>query len=109
MPGEAFRRALTAHCRGIDQRRPFPKDIEASLLLELHKKRRWPCFNDNPGVLGQIGILGFLSKGFHESRGKKRVNTTQSSSMPTRDTLNRKLCSLHKFLGIIWSFEAILL
>ena len=71
MPGEAFRGVLTAHCRGIDQRKLFPKDIEASLLLELRKKRRWPCSYDNPGVLGQIGIQGFLSKGFHESRTKE--------------------------------------
>ena len=90
MPGEAFRRALTAHCRGIDQRRPFPEDIEASLLIELRKKRRWPCFDDNPDVPGLIGIQGFLSKGFHESRARRRVNSTQTSSMSALGTLNRK-------------------
>lgn len=78
-PMEAFRRALTAHCRGVDGRRPFPEDVEISLLKELRKKKRWECFKDCDESVGLIGVQGFPSKGFHE---KKRLR--QSEGQPVQ-------------------------
>mmetsp|Transcript_16716 Transcript_16716/g.20626 ORF Transcript_16716/g.20626 Transcript_16716/m.20626 type:complete len:255 (-) Transcript_16716:476-1240(-) len=70
---EAFRRALTAHIRGVDGRRPFPEEVEASILAEVRKKKVWKCFE---GSGCYIGVQGFPSLGFHESKssGAKIVN-----------------------------------
>lgn len=71
-PQEAFRRALTAHCRGVDGRRPFPEKVEESLLVELRKKQRWKCFENYNDGCGKIGIQGFPSLGFHERKSKDK-------------------------------------
>ena len=71
-PQEAFRRALTAHCRGVDGRRPFPEKVEASLLVELRKKQRWKCFENYNDGCGKIGIQGFPSLGYHERKMKDK-------------------------------------
>mmetsp|Transcript_9918 Transcript_9918/g.11349 ORF Transcript_9918/g.11349 Transcript_9918/m.11349 type:complete len:252 (+) Transcript_9918:160-915(+) len=63
---EAFRRALTAHIRGVDGRRPFPEEVESSLLVEVRKKKVWNCFEGCEGCF--IGVQGFPSLGFHESK-----------------------------------------
>lgn len=66
-PQEAFRRALTAHCRGVDGRKPFSVEIETSLLIELRKKKAWSCF-ENCDECGSIGVQGFPSLGYHEKK-----------------------------------------
>lgn len=71
-PQEAFRRALTAHCRGVDGRRPFPEKVEESLLVELRKKQRWKCFENYNDGCGKIGIQGFPSLGYHERKSKDK-------------------------------------
>ena len=76
-PGEAFRRALTAHCRGIDGRRPFPELVEKSLLRELRKKEQWACFRGYPDDFGCIGIQGFGSKGYHERKRTLSIDLEQ--------------------------------
>eukprot|EP00924_Labyrinthula_sp_SR-Ha-C_P008616 snap_masked-scaffold_37-processed-gene-1.10-mRNA-1 protein AED:1.00 eAED:1.00 QI:0/-1/0/0/-1/1/1/0/230 len=65
-PMEAFRRALTAHVRGVDGRRPFSPEVEQSLLKELRQKKRWACFEGEDENTCSIGVQGFPSKGFHE-------------------------------------------
>lgn len=81
-PQEAYRRALTAHCRGVDGRRPFPETVEKSLLIELRKKQRWKCFDNCTHSYGQIGIQGFPSLGHHEklNKSKKREAPQQNKS-----------------------------
>lgn len=62
-PQESFRRVLTAHACGVDGRRPFPEDVEASLLKVLRRKEVWDCFK---GTGVSIGIRGFRNVGYHE-------------------------------------------
>lgn len=64
-PHEAFRRAVTAHIRGNDGRRPFGEEAERSLLKELRKKKQWKAFE---GTDLLVGIKGFSSLGHHEKR-----------------------------------------
>lgn len=64
-PHEAFRRAVTAHIRGNDGRRPFTEEAERSLLKELRKKQQWKAFE---GTNLLVGIKGFSSLGHHEKR-----------------------------------------
>lgn len=65
-PQEAFRRALTAHIRGVDGRRPFAPEVEENLLIEVRKKKVWDCFEGCEGCF--IGVQGFPSLGFHEAK-----------------------------------------
>lgn len=67
-PQESFRRVLTAHVCGLDGRRPFPVDVEKSLLKALRKREIWECFRDT-GV--SIGIRGFRNVGYHERNGQQ--------------------------------------
>mmetsp|Transcript_10085 Transcript_10085/g.11605 ORF Transcript_10085/g.11605 Transcript_10085/m.11605 type:complete len:407 (+) Transcript_10085:194-1414(+) len=68
-PEEAFRRALTAHCRGVDGRRPFEEKVEKNLLKELRKKKPWACFSQS-GSRCNIGIQGFPALGYHEGQSQ---------------------------------------
>eukprot|EP00924_Labyrinthula_sp_SR-Ha-C_P005473 snap_masked-scaffold_1-processed-gene-32.1-mRNA-1 protein AED:1.00 eAED:1.00 QI:0/-1/0/0/-1/1/1/0/320 len=70
-PEEAFRRALTAHCRGVDGRRPFAPEVEENLLKELRKKKQWRCFENLPNC-GSIGVQGFPSLGYHERLAQQK-------------------------------------
>mmetsp|Transcript_285 Transcript_285/g.298 ORF Transcript_285/g.298 Transcript_285/m.298 type:complete len:274 (-) Transcript_285:803-1624(-) len=72
-PQESFRRAVTAHVRAADGRRPFPEDIEPAVLTELRKKGPWKCFDKD----SSIGKLGYKKKGYWE---EKRLN--QSLATP---------------------------
>jgi hypothetical protein len=69
-PEESFRRALTAHVTGADRRRPFPPDVEKSLLVELRRQQTWPCFEGRAGASDdraiKIGEQGFRTMGYHE-------------------------------------------
>lgn len=86
-PEESFRRVLTAHVCGLIGRKPFPADVEASLLVCLRRKEVWPCFK---GSAVTIGIKGFRKTGFHESRrgifGSNAVFSSLSSSRPNFNT-----------------------
>lgn len=70
VPHEAFRRAVTAHIRANDGRKPFPELAERSLLAELRKKKQWDAFR---GTEMSVGVKGFSSEGFHEKRRKERT------------------------------------
>jgi len=95
-PPEAFRRALTAHVRGVDGRKPFPEDVEQSLLRELRKKRVWQCFR-NVERCGSIGVQGFPALGFHEQKAEdekhaRLVSTFKKySNVKVEDSLERSV------------------
>jgi len=46
-----------------DGRRPFEPEEEAAVLLELRRKRVWPCFADKETSIGAKGYRGY---GYHE-------------------------------------------
>mmetsp|Transcript_3709 Transcript_3709/g.4265 ORF Transcript_3709/g.4265 Transcript_3709/m.4265 type:complete len:491 (-) Transcript_3709:84-1556(-) len=75
-PAESFRRALTAHCRGVDGRRPFPPKVEASLLEVLRECKIWSCF-ENTTI--NIGSRGYKAVGYWE---KKKLEESNSESKP---------------------------
>ena len=62
---EAFRKAITAHCRGVDGRKPFPRSIEMALLIILRQKKVWPCFQ---GSKCRTGSRGFQALGYWEKK-----------------------------------------
>mmetsp|Transcript_18459 Transcript_18459/g.22484 ORF Transcript_18459/g.22484 Transcript_18459/m.22484 type:complete len:265 (-) Transcript_18459:953-1747(-) len=68
-PPESFRRAITAHCRGEDGRRPFPPEVEKSLLKVMRKKRIWSCFRKTDV---RIGSRGYQAVGYWEKQRTKR-------------------------------------
>lgn len=49
--------------RGSDGRKPFHRKEEEALLIELRKKRIWPCFESTNL---RIGVNGFRAAGYHE-------------------------------------------
>ena len=84
-PHEAFRRAVTAHIRGNDGRRPFPEAAERSLLKELRKKKQWDAFR---GTEHLVGVKGFTSLGHHEKIRKglnPQINKRKLAAMKKRD------------------------
>eukprot|EP00511_Aplanochytrium_stocchinoi_P013700 CAMPEP_0204890636 /NCGR_PEP_ID=MMETSP1349-20130617/25534_1 /ASSEMBLY_ACC=CAM_ASM_000710 /TAXON_ID=215587 /ORGANISM="Aplanochytrium stocchinoi, Strain GSBS06" /LENGTH=306 /DNA_ID=CAMNT_0052055485 /DNA_START=178 /DNA_END=1095 /DNA_ORIENTATION=+ len=93
-PDESFRRALVSHISGSDGRKPFPKDVEASLLKFIRQRKTWECFQGSNGA--SIGILGYKTKGYHESeRDSLRQDQQQQqqandkeSAMEMKDTDN---------------------
>lgn len=84
-PEESFRRVLTAHVCGLIGRKPFPADIEASLLRCLRKKQVWPCFRHTNVT---IGIKGFRKTGFHESRRGIFGSNALSSNLSPKSKLS---------------------
>mmetsp|Transcript_15833 Transcript_15833/g.25858 ORF Transcript_15833/g.25858 Transcript_15833/m.25858 type:complete len:200 (-) Transcript_15833:1433-2032(-) len=70
-PADTFRRTVIAHLTGTKKRKPFPKQVEESLLKAVRVKRIWPCFSnvfDNKGNPVTFGHVGFRPRGYHESR-----------------------------------------
>jgi len=69
-PADVFRRTVTAHLTGTKKRRPFPKEVEASLLQTVRVRQVWPCFDnvrDNKGNPVTFGHTGFRPRGYHEN------------------------------------------
>ncbi|GBG23868.1 Nitrate reductase NADH [Hondaea fermentalgiana] len=69
-PEEAFRKTITAHCTGTDGRKPFLREVEAAVLIELRRQNVWPCFADRTTAKGDpinIGQHGFRGQGYHEN------------------------------------------
>lgn len=77
-PEESFRRALVSHLTASDGRKPFPPEVERSILADIRKKVVWPCFLNTKC---KIGSRGFQKKGYHEKRDAKSklINTRQIS------------------------------
>jgi len=91
-PEESFRRAITAHIRGSDGRRPFKPIIEKALLVELRKKKIWPCFAH---LENKIGVLGYQKLGYYESldktNGKDKSNAEELGNVhPEKAKKKRK-------------------
>lgn len=69
--------------RGSDGRKPFHPKEETSLLIELRKKKVWPCFIDSNT---KIGVNGFRGKGYHEQ-------TKEPLLLPVTLTTKKELLS----------------
>ena len=68
-PEESFRKTVTAHAQGTDGRKPFPPEVERSLLVELRQQQVWDCFRNRTFDNGErmnIGLQGFRGYGYHE-------------------------------------------
>eukprot|EP00924_Labyrinthula_sp_SR-Ha-C_P008251 maker-scaffold_11-snap-gene-7.9-mRNA-1 protein AED:0.08 eAED:0.08 QI:122/0.66/0.5/1/1/1/4/0/537 len=69
-PEASFRKAIIAHLRAKDGRRPFDPYSEKLVLEALRKRRIWPCFSGyttDKGIL-KIGSKGFKKLGYHEEK-----------------------------------------
>lgn len=75
-PGESFRRALVSQLTASDGRKPFPPDVEESILANLRRCRVWPCFK---GTRSSIGIQGFSKQGFHERHNNSKADKVEGS------------------------------
>ncbi|KAH9261542.1 hypothetical protein BASA81_000198 [Batrachochytrium salamandrivorans] len=71
-----FHRSLSNHLSGVDGRSPFAKREEEAVLKILRKKKRWPCFADQPHL--NFGQVGYRSRGFHEK------NAAESGALPLK-------------------------
>lgn len=83
-PEESFRRALTAHVTGADRRRPFPENVEKSLLTELRKQQTWACFAGRQSTDGRdckIGEQGFRTMGYHEKKAYDAADAETRAAM----------------------------
>lgn len=70
-PQQSFQRALYAHIRGADGRKPFPEDVEKALLKELREESSnlWTkMFGEN---VFRLGKKGFKRWGYHEAKKRK--------------------------------------
>lgn len=72
LPEESFRRAITAHIRGTNGRKPFSEAQERAVLKILRKRERWNCFDSEQN----IGKLGYQKLGFHEEKSLGRARKT---------------------------------
>eukprot|EP00924_Labyrinthula_sp_SR-Ha-C_P009815 snap_masked-scaffold_86-processed-gene-0.14-mRNA-1 protein AED:0.24 eAED:1.00 QI:0/0/0/1/1/1/2/0/217 len=77
-PELSFRKALIAHTRGKDGRKPFTRTLESIILSEVRKTQIWPCFegSKNKKVLN-IGCKTFKSLGFHEGKNTSNKKITK--------------------------------
>lgn len=76
-PEQSFQRALYAHLRGADGRKPFSEPVEAALLKELRFSTQQGKTNPWEKVFGRndlkMGVKGFKQDGFHEKKRNERV------------------------------------
>lgn len=80
-PQKTFRKTIQAHCRGSDKRRPFPEEIEKSLLQNLRQHDPWRFFDEHGDGIATMGgkerrkESGFRKLGYHEGlRMKQKEN-----------------------------------
>lgn len=76
-PQQSFQRALYAHIRGADGRKPFPAKIERALLKTLREEvNPWTqMFGENSFKLGK---KGFKRWGFHEAKMHQQYQSALS-------------------------------
>lgn len=86
-PPESFRRAITAHCRGEDGRRPFPPGVEAALLKQMRKKKIWSCFRKTDV---KIGARGYQAIGYWEKKKIMKETAEGSSKLLKAGRLEKK-------------------
>lgn len=70
-PQQSFQRALYAHIRGADGRKPFPEEVEKALLRELRQESNpWTrMFGEN---VFKLGKKGFKRCGYHEAKFRQQ-------------------------------------
>lgn len=73
-PEEAFRKIITAHCRGDCGMNSFPPKVEESLLTELRLRKVWKCFSESPSI--NIGLRGFQTNGYWEKQRSEEQRQT---------------------------------
>jgi len=83
LPEESFRRAITAHIRGTNGRKPFAEEQERAVLKILRKRRRWNCFDTEQ----TIGKLGYQKLGYHEEK-KLRMNSKSNNKIKSVPSAN---------------------
>lgn len=71
-PAEAFRKAVTGHCRGDNGLHPFSEKVEQAVLHILRQKKVWDCFVGS-GI--KIGLRGFQTEGFWERKNKSKTQS----------------------------------
>eukprot|EP00511_Aplanochytrium_stocchinoi_P009778 CAMPEP_0204863808 /NCGR_PEP_ID=MMETSP1348-20121228/3584_1 /ASSEMBLY_ACC=CAM_ASM_000700 /TAXON_ID=215587 /ORGANISM="Aplanochytrium stocchinoi, Strain GSBS06" /LENGTH=599 /DNA_ID=CAMNT_0052014235 /DNA_START=62 /DNA_END=1861 /DNA_ORIENTATION=+ len=94
-PAQSFRRTLTAHIRGTDERQPFFADEEAAILEHIRKP---DPFKYTFGITGHnIGQKGFGGVGYHEQHPGKdkksllaRINEKKRESKVLRQSSSLK-------------------
>ena len=91
-PEESFRKAITAHCRGVDGRKPFEESVEKELLKCLRRKAVWECFREGPHKIGRRGFQGL---GYWERKELKMPHNKLSSqkrkrAAPTSSSLHKQ-------------------
>jgi len=93
-PEESFRRALTAHVRGSDNRSPFTMEEESALLDILRNTNAFASSFRSTGV--KIGKYGFRGLGYHEQKlGKSNnslFNRLKKRRKPTDTTTIESSC-----------------
>jgi hypothetical protein len=68
----AFKDAVLTLIRERDCRVTLPPEMQSALLVELRKRRVWPCFQGYTDAAGKpitIGATGFRGQGQYEKRG----------------------------------------
>eukprot|EP00924_Labyrinthula_sp_SR-Ha-C_P016004 maker-scaffold_4-snap-gene-16.4-mRNA-1 protein AED:0.02 eAED:0.07 QI:0/0/0.5/1/1/1/2/92/524 len=80
-PQPSFRKAIIAHLRAKDGRRPFSEMEETIVLEELRRNEPWPCFKNNQGrCFENVGTRTTKQPGFHESKHLKRKRNNIESN-----------------------------
>eukprot|EP00924_Labyrinthula_sp_SR-Ha-C_P009173 maker-scaffold_2-snap-gene-15.42-mRNA-1 protein AED:0.00 eAED:0.00 QI:89/1/1/1/1/1/5/128/626 len=111
-PERSFKKALIAHLRARDGRKPFTKIVEKIILEEVRKKQLWPCFEGCSRVV-KVGLQRFRHKGYNEmleepeeapSADKRRSKRTASKKSPSPSkrprTVSKWKISLDEFAGV---------
>mmetsp|Transcript_25096 Transcript_25096/g.54170 ORF Transcript_25096/g.54170 Transcript_25096/m.54170 type:complete len:382 (+) Transcript_25096:471-1616(+) len=85
-PPRAFKDAIKTIILATNRCRPFPPEVEESLLGYLRKERVWPCFEDQEGV--KIGKRGWKIIGFHERKSLEATRIEIEMPEPTVATID---------------------
>mmetsp|Transcript_4739 Transcript_4739/g.5502 ORF Transcript_4739/g.5502 Transcript_4739/m.5502 type:complete len:488 (+) Transcript_4739:337-1800(+) len=91
-PEGSFRRTLTAHVRGSDQRSPFSPEEEVAILKLLRGpypfEKVFENSNNDSNVNKSIGRNGFRSLGYHEKRSGKFGDNLFKKKLHIRNVKN---------------------
>eukprot|EP00924_Labyrinthula_sp_SR-Ha-C_P002421 snap_masked-scaffold_16-processed-gene-3.32-mRNA-1 protein AED:1.00 eAED:1.00 QI:0/0/0/0/1/1/3/0/520 len=108
-PETSFRKAIVAHLRAKDGRKPFSEEEEEIILTEMRKNEPWPCFKQSGTKAKQnIGTKISLQPGYHEELRQRRkrpfISTTPTSVnlvSPQSDGPKRLRASTNQFPNLL--------